>query len=147
MVHEHVKHLIDLRAAGGGDWAVAPELAPGDYADGIDELLSEFLPRSRSRLRPLPGTVVLRATDSAHCWRIGPAWTVGTESDGRTRSGVQPIDDLGADAEAATVRARTGDLALVLWERADPLAATTRFRVEGTRSTVAALRDAAIHPW
>ena len=132
MVFENVKHLMDLRAAGGDRWEAAPELAAADYADGIDELLTEFLPRSRPTLAPLPGAVVLRATDSGRTWRIGADWTI----DGATTAG-----------EPAEILARTGDLALMLWERADPLEADGRFRVRGGRDAVAALRAAPIHPW
>lgn len=132
MVFENVKHLIDLRAAGGGGWAAAPELAPADYADGIDELLSEFLPRSRPRLAPLPGPVTLESTDSGRSWRIEPDWAIEG-------------DPAGSDGSARVV-ARNADLALMLWERADPLDGSGRFQVDGSRA-VAALRSAAIHPW
>lgn len=133
MVFEHVKHLIDLRAAGGGAWVAAPELEPDDYADGIDELLTEFLPRSRPHLPPLPGTVVLHAADSEHFWQINPDWT--------TRS------DAAAAGEPVKITARTSDLALMLWERADLLEPDARVGIDGSRATLAALQSAPVHPW
>ena len=132
MVHEHLKHLIDLRASGGAVPEVAEEAGPAVYADGIDELLEVFLPRSRSALTPLPGPLVLEATDSDRAWRIAGDWTCAVDF---------------SDAADARVRARTGDLALMVWERADPLRDADRFRVEGDREVVAAFRSAPIHPW
>lgn len=134
MVYETVKHLVDVRASGGGRRLVAPELTPEDYADGVDELFSEFLPRSRPTLQPLPGAVLLQATDIRRTWRIGRDWTVD--------SGVAD----GRNDEPARVLARAGDLALTVWERADPLQDPVRFRVEGDLVAIAALASAPIHP-
>lgn len=132
MVYETTKHLIDLRAAGGGVWTVAPELAPVDYADGIDELFAEFLPRSRPTLEPLPGTLVMAASDLDRSWSISPGWTVTAGTD--------------ADA-AARVTATAGELALFVWERAAPWDAPARFRIEGPDpSVVRAFGAAPVHP-
>ncbi len=130
MVFENVKHLTDIRASGGGTWRIAPELAPEEYADGIDELFEEFLPRSRPSLQPLPAPLVLVAGDAPRRWSIDTDWSVGSA-------------DLPG---AARVFASAGDLALTVWERADPLDDGDRFRLEGNRDAVAALRDAPIHP-
>ena len=133
MVFENAKHLIDLRAADGGTWSAAAELGPDDYADGIDEFLTEFLPRTRPALAPLPGTVALHATDIPRIWRINPDWT--TDRDG-------------AEAGAhVTVTARTSDLALMLWERADLLDPNANAVVDGSRDTLTALQSASVHPW
>jgi uncharacterized protein (TIGR03083 family) len=134
MVFENVIHLMDVRASGGAPWEAAPELTAGDYADGIDELLTEFLPRSKPTLQPLPGAIVLAATDAPRSWRISGDWAI----------------DAGAHAagdESARLEARASDVALMLWERADPLQPGSRFRVEGSPATVVALRSASIHPW
>jgi len=130
----NVKHLMDLRAS-GGIWSAAEELDPEDYADGIDELLSVFLPRSRPKLAALPGEVALVATDTPRRWFVGPDWTV------RISSGDSD------EATAARIFARTGDLALMVWERADPLTDSRRFRVEGGLATAAAFSATSIHPW
>ncbi|MDX2376750.1 maleylpyruvate isomerase N-terminal domain-containing protein [Microbacterium sp. LRZ72] len=132
MVFESVKHLTDIRAAGGGPWRTAEELRAADYADGIDELFSEFLPRSRPDLGMLPGPVLLRATDIDRNWGVSRDWTVGAQTE--------------AAPDAAYVEARAGDLALFVWERADPLRDPARFRVSGDARAVAALQSAAIHP-
>ena len=133
MVFENVKHLIDLRAAGGGTWGVANELGPDDYADGIDELLTEFLPRSRPSLPPLPGTADLRAIDSSRTWRINPDWT--TDRD-RAEAGAH-----------VAVTARTSHLALMLWERLNLLTTNAEIQIEGSPATLAALQSTSVHPW
>ena len=133
MVFEDVKHLVDLRAAGGGRWLAAPELEPDDYADGIDELLTEFLPRSRPNLPLLPDTIVLHAADSAHSWQTNPDWTTPS--------------DAAAAGEPVKITARTSDLALMLWERADLLEPDARVGIDGSRATLAALQCAPVHPW
>lgn len=129
MVFETAKHLIDLRAAGGRPMRAPAELAREDAADGVDELFAVFLRRSRPTLAPLPGSVRLEATDTDRAWLVRHDWG---------------IED-GAGAGAAQVRARAGDLALFLWDRADPLTDVGRFVVEGDPAAVAALRDAPIH--
>ena len=130
MLYETTKHLIDLRAAGGGAWTAAPELAPVDYADAVDELFTVFLTRSAPGLEPLPSPLVLRMTDAPRSWRLGTDWTVTADPD--------PL--------AVTLSARAADLALALWERADPLAADGRFTIEGDPEVVRALATAPIHP-
>ena len=49
-------------------------------------------------------------------------------------------------AAPVTLAARAADLALALWERADPLAADGRFTIEGDPEVVRALATAPIHP-
>lgn len=131
MIYENAKHLMDLRAAGGAPWRPAAELSAQDSADGIDELLAVFLPRSRSGLRPLPAPVVLHATDVERRWRIGRDWDVSDASD---------------DDPATRISAPASDLALALWERAD-LRDRSRFRVRGDTAAADALASAQIHPW
>lgn len=130
MVFETTKHLMDLRAAGGGTWRAAAELAPADYADGVDELVSVFLPRSRPALRPLPAPVRLVGTDTGRSWTFATDWHVG--------AGTMP--------DAAEVRARTGDLALLVWQRADPFGRPERFALRGSEDAIAAFVGAEIHP-
>ena len=130
MVYETAKHVMDIRASGGGTWEAAPELAPLDYADGIDELFEVFLTRSRPNLAPLPSRLVLSATDLPRRWSIEPDWSVS--------------DD--ASEAGTTLAATAADLALVVWERANPLGGDQRYRLTGERETVAALIAAPVHP-
>ena len=127
MVFESVKHLIDVRASGGGTRHPAPELDAADYADGVDELFAEFLPRSRPTLEPLPGPLTLTATDVDRRWTIADDWRVTDEERDGTR-----------------VRASAGDIALLVWQRADP--SDPRFHVDGDAATVAAFAVAPVHP-
>lgn len=131
MVFEHGKHLIDLRAAGGRGWTVAPELSPTDYADGIDELFEVFLPRSRPKLTALPAEIVLEATDTGRIWRVSQDWMVAPNPTG---------------SEAVRLRATAGELALALWERSDPLR-DPGFEIAGDRAAAAAFTNTQIHPW
>jgi uncharacterized protein (TIGR03083 family) len=132
MLFETTKHLVDLRAAGGGRWRIADELGPADYADGIDELFAVFLARSRIGLARLPEPVRLESTDHDRRWLVLPDWTVVADSTG--------------DVPAARISARTGDLALLVWQRADPFGGADRFDLNGDPRTVSAFRDAPIHP-
>lgn len=135
MVYENAKHLIDVRASAGGRWRIAEELTPKQYADGVDELFEVFLRRSRPTLRPLPAPLSLWAIDTGNVWSVDRDWTVDARSDGD-----------GA-ARSTRVLARAGDLALMLWERADPFDDSDAFAVEGDAATVGAFVSAPIHPW
>jgi uncharacterized protein (TIGR03083 family) len=129
-VFETTKHLIDLRAAGGLPRRAPDELAPADYADGVDELLEVFLPRSRPTLDALPEPVLLQAADVDRRWRIGRDWTVTTGT---------PDDD------AVRIRADAADLALLVWQRAD-LGDPERFEITGDRGTAGRFATAPVHP-
>uniref|UniRef100_A0AAU2JLD6 Maleylpyruvate isomerase family mycothiol-dependent enzyme n=1 Tax=Streptomyces sp. NBC_00049 TaxID=2903617 RepID=A0AAU2JLD6_9ACTN len=66
--HETTVHRMDAEAALGG---VYSPVAPAFAEDGVDELLTGFHARPRSRVRtPEPRVVRVRATDT------GAAWTV-----------------------------------------------------------------------
>jgi uncharacterized protein (TIGR03083 family) len=81
--HETTIHAVDAMSASLGrppraneTW-VRPELA----ADGVDELLTGFVPRPRQRLRSVePLTVVVETTDTGHAWtmQVGPDPVVTT---------------------------------------------------------------------
>ncbi|MBW4040783.1 MAG: maleylpyruvate isomerase family protein [Acidobacteria bacterium] len=130
MLFETAKHLSDLRASGGGVWRGVPELGVDGSADGIDELFEVFLARSRTGLADLPAPVLLEASDSRRRWAVRPDWAVR--------------DDVEVPG-ASIVRACAADLALFVWDRADPLTDPDRFEVIGDRATIAAFRDAPIH--
>lgn len=110
--HETTIHAVDAMAARLGRAPTSDEVwfSPALAADGIDELVTGFLPRGRSTLRsPQPLTLELATTDT------GDAWTVRISAE-------PPEVARGAAADASgTVDARwTGparDLYLLLWNR------------------------------
>lgn len=128
MVFETARHLADARDAGAHAWTAPPELEPSDWVDGIDEFFEVFLARGRARLDHLPGVVALEAREGHWRWSIDAGWSVSRSGD--------PAD--------ATVAASAGDLALFLWERAQPIG-DPRFEVHGDAELVRALDEAPIH--
>lgn len=131
MVFETTKHLIDLRAAGGDRWIVAPELSAAEYADGIDELFEVFLPRSRATLDPLPAPLHLDATDIDRRWTLTPDWQVHAGE---------------AGDEGTVISASAGELALFVWERGDPLSRSDRYALAGESAVVRAYAASPVHP-
>lgn len=130
MVFETTKHLIDLRAAGGLARQAPDELVPGDFADGVDELLEVFLPRSRPALGRLPAPVLLEAADVGRRWLVERDWSVVPAASGR---------------HGAHIRAGASDLALLVWERAD-LGDPGRFEIRGDEDAARSFATAPIHP-
>ncbi|MDX6273547.1 MAG: hypothetical protein QOJ92_757 [Frankiales bacterium] len=100
--HEASIHRADADAAAG----IATSYEPKHAADGIDELLTCFVPRPRSRLRSeKPWSMAVTTTDT------GDAWTVAVSSE-------PPVTTQGADAAAeCTVSGTASDLYLLLWNR------------------------------
>jgi uncharacterized protein (TIGR03083 family) len=114
--HETTIHAVDARAAVLGRKPLAGEtwIGPRLAVDGIDELLSGFLPRRSSRLRTAePLTVVVEATDT------GDAWTLAVSDDpvATTRSR--------ADSPDTLVSGTAVQLYLGLWNRGDEIACDT----------------------
>ncbi|HEX3789440.1 MAG TPA: maleylpyruvate isomerase family mycothiol-dependent enzyme [Pseudonocardiaceae bacterium] len=68
--HETTIHRMDAEAAVGRYTPVAPDLA----ADGIDELLTGFVPRNRKLRGETERTLLVSATDLGRHWfvRLGP---------------------------------------------------------------------------
>lgn len=131
MVHEATKHLWDLRTAVTTDPPMPSEIDAETPAAIIDEFDEVFIARGRRRgIARLPGAVLLEPTDSSRRWLIEPDWQV--RRDGPRRA-------------SAVLRASVADLALVLWERADPWALPSRFEREGDEHTLHALRDTPVH--
>ncbi|WP_341954613.1 maleylpyruvate isomerase N-terminal domain-containing protein [Salinibacterium sp. TMP30] len=130
MLFETTKHLIDIRASGQATLAPASELDAATYADGIDELLEVFLSRSRKHLAPLPRPLVLSAIDVDRQWTLSEDW--------------QLLDS--APAQSTRVSAHCEDLALFVWERADPARAPERFLIEGPIDAVNAFAASPVHP-
>lgn len=102
--HETTVHRFDAEAARGG---TPSDIAPEFAADGIDELLTGFHARSRSRVRSeTPRVLRVRATDTE-----GAVWTVRlTEEPPATERNA-----LG-DAECE-IGGPAGQLYLSLWNR------------------------------
>jgi len=111
--HETAVHRVDAELAAGRP---PHPFAPPFAADGVDELLTCFVPRRRTNLRADAATsLAVRCTDDE------ASWTVHVDEDG-TRT------EPGAAADAAcTLRGRATDLYATLWNRAGP----GRLAVEG----------------
>jgi uncharacterized protein (TIGR03083 family) len=97
MTHELAVHRWDAQAAGGDPAPLDPEVA----ADGIDELLEEFVPIAD--LSSVGGTIHLHAEDGDGEWFIETA-------DGLSWSRAHQKGDV-------AVRGTTSDLLLHLWGR------------------------------
>jgi len=115
--HETTIHAVDGVAATLGRWPTAADVAidPALAVDGIDELLTGFLPRGKSKLSaPEPYTLVLRAEDT------GDAWTM--------RVGDEAIVTTVGDSDTADVvfSGSAVQLYLGLWNRGDEFATTGR---------------------
>jgi uncharacterized protein (TIGR03083 family) len=113
--HETTIHAVDALAAALGRYPVAADTwLERDLAlDGIDELLTGFLPRPRSRLRtPEPTTVAVLPDDAVERWLV-------------TVSDRPPRTQRGAGDEGADVVLRGSAVALylTLWNRSDEVAA------------------------
>jgi uncharacterized protein (TIGR03083 family) len=100
-LHETTIHRVDAELASGAVTDV-----PVDQAvDGIDELLTGFLPRKSSRLRPeTTRTISVQPTDA------DAAWLVTAGPDGAT------TERVAADADVV-VRGSASDLYLLVWNR------------------------------
>jgi uncharacterized protein (TIGR03083 family) len=102
-LHETTIHRVDAELATGVVTNVPVDVA----VDGIDELLTGFLPRRSSRLRPeTTRTIAVRATDA------DAAWLVTAGPDGAT------TERTAADADVV-VEGRAADLYLLVWNRRD----------------------------
>ena len=111
--HETAIHRVDAELATRDDASLSP--FDTDFAaDGVDELLSCFLPRPRTRLRSDPPTTLgVSCTDSDAAWqlRIGPDGVATTPAQEAAVSDGHP---------ACEIRATATDLYLVLWSRRSP---------------------------
>ena len=106
--HETAVHRIDAEQAAGRVGAPFP---PSFAADGLDELLTGFVPR-RLRSAQQSASVRVACTDEPAQWllTIGPEQPTTTSGSGE---GDRP------DAADCTVRGLADDLYLALWQRRD----------------------------
>jgi uncharacterized protein (TIGR03083 family) len=113
--HETTVHRIDGLSARLGRMPVASDvhLAADLAADGLDELLTGFLPRPKAKLRAeVPITVTVAPTD------VDAAWTMRISADA-------PVTTHGSDPGSDAVFTGTAAaLYLGLWNRGDEIAET-----------------------
>jgi hypothetical protein len=128
--HETAIHRVDAELA--ADTAVHG-FAPRFAADGIDELLTCFVPRRSTKLRTAePTTFGVRCTNDAAAWVLD----IGPE-------GVTAVNAGDSTDTACTLSGRAADLYRALWNRggADAL------EVEGDRSVLNVFLEGAQVRW
>ena len=105
--HETAIHRVDAQLAVGRP--VSP-WAPAFAADGVDELLSLFVPRRSTALRADPPVTL-----AVDCADAGASWLLRLDAHGVTTTLDAERRRWGA---TCAVRGRAGDLYLALWNRA-----------------------------
>lgn len=111
--HETSIHAVDAMSASLGRAPRAAEtwLSPRVAADGIDELLTGFVPRPRQSVRSeSPRTVVVEATGIDRAWTM----TIGADPVVTTRTRAEHADSV--------LRGTAAQLYLGLWNRGDEVA-------------------------
>jgi uncharacterized protein (TIGR03083 family) len=111
--HETTMHAVDALAAALGRLPAAAEAAldPDVALDGIDELLTGFVPRGRSKLGgDEPFSVAVVPSDSARRWTMSVA-------DGRLSTVREQLPDAGS-----VLRGTAAELYLGLWNRGTEIA-------------------------
>jgi len=135
--HETAVHRVDAELAAGD----APTPFPPDFAaDGIDEMLTGFLPRGRRLRSEVPRTLRITTDDAPGDWllRISTEPVVTT-----THPGDLDLDlDLAGDADCR-VSGPASDLYLTLWNRSGPGGLT----VAGDADVLALLLDRVRVSW
>jgi uncharacterized protein (TIGR03083 family) len=107
--HETAVHRVDAELATRAP-ADITAFDPAFATDGVDELLSCFVPRPRSRLRADPPTLL-----GVTCSDTGATWLLTIGAEGVTTAAAAPLDDA-----SCVVRAAAADLYLALWSRRPP---------------------------
>jgi uncharacterized protein (TIGR03083 family) len=129
--HETTVHRVDALAASLGRVPTSAEAAIESKfaADGIDELVSGFLPRRKSRLRSDPShTLAVEPTDVRRRWLL----TISND----------PLVTVESPAPAAsTFRGRADQLYLGLWNRGG------EFEVAGDAEVLPLWRTTAVITW
>lgn len=147
-LNETTVHRVDAESALGGP--LSP--VPADRAvDGIDELLTGFHARARSRVRSrTPRTLRVRAVDTEATWTVrisdGPPEAVRSKGPGHSRGpgGTDPRNSAGsAERVDCELRGTAEGLYLTLWNRL-PLTAVT---LRGDRSVARLWTDNSAVTW
>ena len=129
--HETAIHRVDTELSAGCAAANLSAFKPAFAADGVDELLTCFVPRRSTKLRPeSPATLGVRCTDDEGAWVL----SIGPE--GVTTS-------VGAGDADCTVRGVAADLYSALWNRPG----VERLTVEGDRGVLDQFNDAVQVRW
>jgi hypothetical protein len=137
--HETAIHRVDAELAAGRTVAHLSALEPAFAADGVDELLTCFVPRRSTGLRAdSPTTLGVRCIDDEAAWvlTIGPDGVTVSAGAGR------PDTDSTANA-ACTLRGAAADLYLALWNRVG----SERLTIEGDRGVLDMFGDAVQVRW
>ncbi|MBT2518285.1 maleylpyruvate isomerase N-terminal domain-containing protein [Streptomyces sp. ISL-90] len=125
MAHEAAKHLWDLRTARDAAPPFPDEVGVDGCCDVIEEFGDVFMAQARTRgIEPLPAPLALISSDTDRCWRITPDWHLEADAAGPVAGAASVGPAMGEASDPATV----GDLALMIWLRADPFAGPDRFR-------------------
>lgn len=132
--HETAIHRVDAELAAGRPVADLSSVAPAFAADGVDELLTCFVPRRSTKLRSeSPATLGVKCVDDEG------AWLLSIGGDGVTTS----AGGEAGDAADCTVRGAAGDLYLALWNRGR----SERLSIEGDRAVLDLFGDAVQVRW
>ncbi|WP_426243292.1 maleylpyruvate isomerase family mycothiol-dependent enzyme [Nocardioides sp. LHG3406-4] len=116
--HETTIHAVDALSAALGRFPTAAEtwIDAAVARDGIDELLTGFLPQPRSRLRAEEATrLVVRADDDDGS--RGPGWLVEVSEQPPTTTRLDPSE--GLPAYDVVLAGGSVELYLTLWNRSD----------------------------
>jgi uncharacterized protein (TIGR03083 family) len=118
--HETAIHRVDAERAAGRSMAHLSGFMPAFAADGVDELLTCFVPRRSTKLRAeSPATLAVRCADDDAAWVL----SIGPE-------GVTTV--AGAGEADCMLQGPAGDLYLALWNRGGD----ERLQIEGDRAVV-----------
>lgn len=151
-LHETLIHLLDLEQA--ADRSPTPTSA-AVAADGVDEVLTVFVPRMHRRGVParLDRPVGLAAVDTGDAWTVAPSSSsetarVPSQQAGGPRGAVPPpvvrrLPD-GSPDSAERIAAPAETLHRLLWKRVD--AEDVDLRVEGDGARVAAFLASRLVP-
>jgi uncharacterized protein (TIGR03083 family) len=146
--HETAIHRVDAELAAGGS-VTSPD--PAFAADGIDELIMGFLARDERRLTDEQRAggrrrVRVRAADGAGEWQVELTEDGERAASVRRGSGGGHADCTLAGPADCTLAGPAAGLYLVLWNRAEPGAATA-VDVSGDRSVLRLWRDGMQVTW
>jgi uncharacterized protein (TIGR03083 family) len=129
--HETAIHRVDTELAAGRAATQLSSFPPAFAADGVDELLTCFVPRRSTKLRSeVPATLGIRCLDE------NGAWVLSIGPDGITTA-------VGAGDADCLVRGAAGDLYLALWNRGGD----ERLQVEGDRDVLELFGEAVQVRW